>query len=45
MKKRIELIIRVNKEAGSEEFYQKSQDLGILAAQSFREEHPKMLFS
>ena len=38
MKKRIELIIRVNKEAGSEEFYQKSQDLGILAAQSFREE-------
>ncbi len=38
MKKRIELIIRVNKEAGSEEFYKKSQDLGILAAQSFREE-------
>ena len=38
MKKRIELIIRVNKEAGSEEFYQKSQNLGILAAQSFREE-------
>lgn len=38
MKKRIELIIRVNKEAGSEEFYKKSQNLGILAAQSFREE-------
>ena len=38
MKKRIELIIRVNKEAGSEEFYQKSQNLGMLAAQSFREE-------
>ena len=39
MKKRIELIIRVNKEAGSEEFYKKSQELGMLAAQSFREEH------
>ncbi|MFL5663654.1 MAG: hypothetical protein ACJ8BW_20280 [Ktedonobacteraceae bacterium] len=38
MKKRIELIIRVNKQAGSEEFYKKSQDLGMLAAQSFREE-------
>jgi transcription initiation factor TFIID subunit TAF12 len=36
--KRIELIIRVNKQAGSEEFYQKSQDLGMLAAQSFRGE-------
>ncbi len=38
MKTRMELIIRVNKVAGSEDFYQKSQDLGILAAQSFREE-------
>jgi hypothetical protein len=38
MKKRIELIIRVNKEAGSDDFYQKSQELGKLAAQSFREE-------
>lgn len=38
MKKRIELIIRVNRQAGSEEFYRKSQDLGVLAAQSFREE-------
>jgi hypothetical protein len=38
MKKRIELIIRVNKQAGSEDFYQKSQELGMLAAQSFREE-------
>jgi hypothetical protein len=38
MKKRIELIIRVNKEAGSEKFYSESQKLGILAAQSFREE-------
>src|ERR1700693_2666315 len=38
MKKRIELIIRVNKKAGSEEFYKKSQELGILAAQAFRDE-------
>ncbi len=38
MKKRVELIIRVNKEAGSEEFYQASQHLGMLAALSFREE-------
>jgi hypothetical protein len=38
MKKRIELIIRVNKQAGSEEFYKKSQDLGMLAAQSLGEE-------
>ena len=38
MKKRIELIIRVNKQAGSEDFYKKSQELGMLAAQSFRGE-------
>ncbi len=38
MKNRIELIIRVNKQAGSEEFYKKSQELGLLAAQSFRGE-------
>lgn len=38
MKKRIVLILRVNKEAGSDEFYSESQKLGILAAQSFREE-------
>ncbi len=38
MKKRIELIIRVNKQAGSEDFYKKSQDLGMLAVRSFREE-------
>jgi hypothetical protein len=38
MKKRIELIIRVNKQAGSDEFYKKSQELGMLAAQSFRDE-------
>lgn len=38
MKKRIELIIRVNKQAGSEEFYKASQNLGMLAARSFREE-------
>ncbi len=37
MKRRIELIIRVNKQAGSEEFYNKSQELGLLAVQSFRE--------
>lgn len=41
MKKRVELIIRVNKEAGSEEFYQESQHLGTLAALSFREERDK----
>ena len=38
MKKRVELIIRVNKEAGSEPFYQASQHLGTLAALSFQEE-------
>jgi hypothetical protein len=37
MKKHLELLLRVNKQAGSEAFYQKSQELGILAAQSFRE--------
>jgi hypothetical protein len=38
MKKRIELIIRVNNQAGSEEFYKASQHVGMLAVQSFREE-------
>lgn len=38
MNERMELIIRINKEAGSDEFYQASQNLGILAARSFREE-------
>lgn len=36
---RMELIVRVNKEAETEAFYAKSQELGLLAAQSFREEH------
>jgi len=38
MNKRMELIIRINKEAGSDEFYKVSQNLGMLAAKSFREE-------
>ena len=41
MTKRMELIIRVNREAGSEEFYKKSQDLGLLAVQCFREEQER----
>lgn len=38
MTERIKLITRVNKEAGSEDFYEKSQHFGMLAAESFREE-------
>ena len=38
MNKRMELIIRVNKEAGKDDFYAASQRLGLLAAQSFRDE-------
>ncbi len=38
MNKRIEVMIHVNKQADSEDFYNASQHLGSLAAQSFREE-------
>ena len=37
-KERMELIIRVNRDAGKDEFYAASQRLGLLAAQSFRDE-------
>ena len=38
MNKRIKLIILVNQQAGSDAFYKKSQEFGLFAAQSFREE-------
>ncbi|MBV9688663.1 MAG: hypothetical protein JO202_03025 [Ktedonobacteraceae bacterium] len=41
MTKRMKLIIRVNEQAGSEEFYKKSQHLGLLAVQCFREEQER----
>jgi len=41
MKKRIELITRINKQASSEEFYKKSQEIGMLAALSFQEEQER----
>lgn len=37
MKKHLQLILRVNERAGTEAFYKKSQELGALAAQSFKE--------
>ncbi len=39
MNKRTKILLRINEQA--ELFYDKSQELGILAAQSFREEHGK----
>jgi hypothetical protein len=39
LNKRTKILLRINEQA--ELFYDKSQELGVLAAQSFREEHGK----